>query len=45
MEKIASAENLTNSFMKTWFTKVFDGHTDNISGRCVPICFKTSKSW
>ena len=35
MEKIASIENLTNLFMKTLSTRVFDGHRDNLGIRCV----------
>ena len=35
VEKIASIENLVDSFMKTLSTKVLDGHRDNLGVKCV----------
>lgn len=36
MERIAYAENLTDPFLKTLFTRVFDGHRDSLGVGCVP---------
>ena len=36
MERIAYAENLTDFFLKTLFTRVFDGHRDSLGVKCVP---------
>ena len=36
MERIAYAENLTDFFLKTLFTRVFDGHRDSLGVGCVP---------
>ena len=35
MEQISSVENLMDPFMKTLFTKVFDGHGDNLGVRYI----------
>ena len=34
MEKIASAENLIDPFMKTLSTRVFEGHRDSLGIKC-----------
>ena len=36
MQNIASMENLTDLFTKTLFTRIFDGHRNNIGVGCIP---------
>ena len=36
VKKITSIENLTNSFMKTLSTRVFDCHRDSLRATCAP---------
>ena len=36
MQNIASMENLTDPFTKTLFTRIFDGHRNNIGVGCIP---------
>lgn len=44
VEKIYSMENLTNPFTKNLFTKVFDGHGDNMDVKCISGMLKASES-
>ena len=39
MKKNTSIENLADPFMETLFTRVFDGHRNNLGVICLPNMF------